>query len=133
MLIGMLSSSSGFSRDTIRYYEKLGLLESADAVRRGNNYKEYSPRALERLNHIGQLKSLGFTLTEIKDLFYLSSVNAKPCKDIPKQLDQKLGVLRQKIAILEGYEEKLSKVRRTCNTECGLSNGLPSCFQAQES
>lgn len=43
MLIGIIAQESGFSRDTIRYYEKIGLLRLPKRARRENNYKEYSP------------------------------------------------------------------------------------------
>lgn len=131
MLIGKLASLSGFSRDTIRYYEKLGLLPLGDN-RRPNNYKDYPPRALERLNHIGQLKDLGFTLAEMKDLFGVLETDASPCEGLPEQLDQKIELLRQKIALLEEYQDKLLKVRQACAPGCGVSNGLPTCFTTEK-
>lgn len=133
MLIGKLASSSGFSRDTIRYYEKLGLLTVGNDHRRQNNYKEYPPQALERLNHIGQLKELGFTLTEMKELFEVLAKESSPCGDLPEQLDQKLELLRRKITLLEDYQEKLVAVRQACDTGCGISDGLPTCFATQKS
>tara|TARA_R110000850_G_scaffold277061_1_gene421963 strand:+ start:6387 stop:6788 length:402 start_codon:yes stop_codon:yes gene_type:complete len=132
MLIGRLASSSGFSRDTIRYYEKLGLLEVRRNDRRANNYKDYPPQALERLEQIDQLKNLGFTLVEIKDLFGVLAQEAGPCTNLPEQLDQKLEMLRRKIALLEDYEEKLIKVRQGCNANCGITEGLPTCFAIQK-
>jgi DNA-binding transcriptional MerR regulator len=132
MLIGRLASSSGFSRDTIRYYEKLGLLELGKNDRRENNYKVYPPQALERLEKIDQLKKLGFTLVEIKGLFGVLEQEAGPCTNLPEQLDQKLKMLRRKIALLEDYEEKLIKVRQGCNANCGITEGLPTCFAIQK-
>lgn len=132
MLIGKLASSSGFSRDTIRYYEKLGLLPLGANTRQSNNYKDYPPRALERLNHIGQLKALGFTLAEMKDLFGMLETEASPCEGLPEQLDQKVELLRQKIALLEEYQNKLLAVRQACAPGCGVSNGLPTCFTSQK-
>ncbi len=101
MLIGKLASLSGFSRDTIRYYEKLGLLKLGNEDRGENNYKNYPPHALERLDHIDQLKSLSFTLTEIKDLLEALEAEAGPCKSLPERLDQKLHLLQQ-WTILQG-------------------------------
>lgn len=128
MLIGKLASSSGFSRDTIRYYEKLGLLTLEKNARRDNNYKDYPPRAVERLHQIGQLKELGFTLGEIKGLLDVLSSQSQPCANLPEQLDKKLDLLRHKISLLEDYKVKLLTVRRACNAECGMSDGLPTCF-----
>lgn len=132
MLIGKLASSSGFSRDTIRYYEKFGLLKLGKENRQENNYRDYPPQALERLEQIDQLKKLGFTLGEIKDLFEVLVTKAGPCRNLPEQLDQKLDLLRQKIALLEDYKEKLIKVRQDCSPDCGIKEGLPTCFSIQK-
>lgn len=131
MLIGKLASSSGFTRDTIRYYEKFGLLTLRSDHRRQNNYKEYPPQALERLNHIGQLKELGFTLTEMKELFEVLATESSPCGNLPEQLDKKLELLRRKISLLEEFRGKLDSVRQACDSGCGISGGLPTCFATQ--
>lgn len=65
MLISELSRKTGLSKDTIRFYEKVGLLE-ATIERRENNYRHYSDEALDRLTFIRRGKTLGFTLSEIK-------------------------------------------------------------------
>lgn len=67
MLIGELSQKTGLSKDTIRYYEKLGLL---DSTRRGteNNYRHYDAEVLSHLQFIKQGKMMGFTLNEIKTI-----------------------------------------------------------------
>lgn len=65
MLIGELSQKTGLSKDTIRFYEKVGLL-NATIERRENNYRHYSDEALDRLVFIRRGKALGFTLSEIK-------------------------------------------------------------------
>lgn len=131
MLIGKLAATSGFSRDAIRYYEKLGLLELDANSRQDNNYRDYPYQTVERLNCIAQLKDLGFTLTEIKDLFRLVASKTAPCTDLPEQLDQKLDLLRKKIAVLEDYQKKLTAVRHACSSQCCATDGLPSCFTPQ--
>lgn len=65
MLISELSQKSGVSKDTIRFYQKVGLLE-ATTSRGENNYRHYGDEAMERLAFIRQGKALGFTLSEIK-------------------------------------------------------------------
>ena len=65
MLVGELSQKTGLSKDTIRFYEKVGLLDAT--INRGeNNYRHYSDEALDRLTFIRRGKALGFTLSEIK-------------------------------------------------------------------
>ena len=66
MLIGELASKTGFSRDTIRYYETLGLIRPD--FRRESRYREYSDTAVSTLRFIRNVKNLGFTLSEIKEM-----------------------------------------------------------------
>ncbi|MEN9518617.1 MAG: hypothetical protein RLZZ381_1205 [Cyanobacteriota bacterium] len=67
MWISVLAERSGLSVDTIRFYEKKGLIDSALVRRQTNNYRDYSEKSLERLALIQQAKRLGFTLTEIQE------------------------------------------------------------------
>ena len=64
MLIGELAQQAGLTPDTIRFYEKKGLLDTRHMVRKDNNYKDYGLAALERLHLICRVKSAGFTLSE---------------------------------------------------------------------
>ncbi|MFN0293524.1 MerR family transcriptional regulator [Pedobacter helvus] len=59
MLIGELVAKTGLSRDTVRFYEKQGLIAVGRKQRRENNYKEYSDEVLERLLTIKRLKNFG--------------------------------------------------------------------------
>ena len=68
MLIGELSAKTGVSTDTIRFYEKEGLLQPDGAARGDNNYRNYTDEAVEKLNFIIRGKKLGFTLKEIKTI-----------------------------------------------------------------
>lgn len=62
-----LARRSGLSVDTIRFYEKKGLIDSELIRRQTNNYRDYSEATLERLMLIKQAKRLGFTLAEIRE------------------------------------------------------------------
>jgi MerR family transcriptional regulator, copper efflux regulator len=68
MLIGELSKQTGLSKDTIRFYEKLGLIAASNHETGTKSYKKYSLETIERLATIVQGKGLGFTLSEIKQL-----------------------------------------------------------------
>ncbi|WP_204140947.1 MerR family transcriptional regulator [Halomicronema sp. CCY15110] len=68
MLIGELSKKTGLSKDTIRFYEKMGLIAASDRRAGTRLYKEYNSETVERLLMIVQGKGLGFTLNEIKQL-----------------------------------------------------------------
>lgn len=133
MLIGTLAAESGFSRDTIRYYEKRGLLPSNELGRHENNYKDYSPKIVERLAQISQLKSLGFSLTEIKSLLSSFDANDLSCSDLPRKLKDKIAMFDKKIELLKQYKSQLEIIDQACDSECGDGSGFPECFHAVES
>lgn len=66
MNIAELERRTGVSRHTLRYYEKEGLL--LEVARRGNNYRNYSEQSVQRVAMMRQLKELGFSLKEIRDI-----------------------------------------------------------------
>lgn len=66
MQIAELEQRTGVNRHTLRYYEKAGLLQ--EVVRRGNNYRDYPQKAVERVAMVRQLKALGFSLGEIREI-----------------------------------------------------------------
>lgn len=66
MLIGELASRTGLTKDTIRFYEKIGLITAGDRQAGTKLYKEFSEEILQQLLLINQAKTLGFTLKEIK-------------------------------------------------------------------
>ena len=68
MLIGELAKKTGLTKDTIRFYEKIGLITTSDRQAGTRSYKEFSEEMLQRLLLINQAKALGFTLNEIKQL-----------------------------------------------------------------
>jgi MerR family transcriptional regulator, copper efflux regulator len=68
MLISELAAKTGVSTDTIRFYEKQGLLQPDGAARGDNNYRNYTDEVIEKLNFIIRGKKLGFTLKEIKTI-----------------------------------------------------------------
>lgn len=68
MRIGELCAKTGLSKETVRYYERQGLLENIPQPNRSNNYKVYSAVDLQRLNMIKHAKMLSFTLAEIAEV-----------------------------------------------------------------
>lgn len=126
MLIGELSKRSGFTRDTIRYYEKLGLVVMSKGQRAGNGYKNYSLETLERLQHIHHLKECGFTLLEVRRLL-IQGDSGSACDDLPAQLVDKILKIDQKMAVLLEYKKSLLQIQARCNGGCGTSQGVPDC------
>ena len=130
MFIGNLSAKSGFSKDTIRFYEKIGLIQSSGYIRQANNYKSYTVHTLNRLNQIQELKSAGFTLAEIIDLLDSFQQASHPCAVLPANLADKLSRINEKIKSLESYRHSIQKIMEACDSECDLLDGLPNCIRS---
>lgn len=128
MLIGKLASESGFSRDTIRYYEKVGLIQCSEFDRQSNNYKNYSDDTLLRLTHIRELKAVGFTLNEITDLLDSFQQVGYPYSGLKAKMSGKNTKLNEKIKSLEGYRRSIQNIIDSCDSNCAIKDGLPNCI-----
>ena len=106
MRIGELARAVGLSVDTIRFYEKRGLLSDALYTRKANNYRDYGDAAVEHLETIARAKELGFTLSEILELGTLWTSGRLSQED-------KLEALEQKLAELEVKKRALTELQRT--------------------
>jgi DNA-binding transcriptional MerR regulator len=118
MLIGELSAKTGFSHDTIRYYEKIGLIRLERRARRINGFKEYPEHLVERLRFIGQAKAMGFTLSELREMFQLKDGRELSCEDMEEWADEKLEQLEERIAELRTAHRKLKDLRESKETNC---------------
>ena len=124
MLIGELSDKSGFTIDTIRFYEKTGLIDTSRIERRSNTYKEYAPAVLQRLLAIRDLKDFGFTLKEIQETIALYEQDPESCfKNVPK-LKAKRMLIDRKINHLLFLHEKLKQLESDCETDCKNCCGI---------
>ena len=114
MLIGELSKKTGLSKDTIRFYEKMGLIVASDRRAGTRIYKEYNPETVERLLMIAQGKGLGFTLNEIKQLLDEWGSGAISKRDQIKIVECKIEEIVEKIRQLDAIKTylvaKLSKL-----------------------
>jgi MerR family copper efflux transcriptional regulator len=119
MLIGELSKRTGFSRDTIRFYEKKGLIELPRKYRRENNYKEYSEQVLNRLLLIRTVKELGFTLNEIEVFFSRWDQEDASCEKLVFTLKDKMTQIDQQILKLQARKQRVTDSLTKCkNNDC---------------
>lgn len=128
MLIGDLVKKTGLSKDTIRYYEKMGLIKVNKKERRENNYKEYSNDILVRLTLVKRLKLLGFTLNEISDVIDILLGETNPCAEILGTVDTKMDLIDQKIKELQEIKARLVAIKKNCNGNCTIDDILPTCI-----
>ena len=104
MRIGELCAKTGLSKETVRYYERQGLLEKIQQPNGSNNYKVYSAVDLQRLNMIKHAKMLGFTLAEISEVLAVWVGDEFTA-------EQKQASLRRKLQQLEEKEAALIELR----------------------
>ncbi len=108
MLIGDIVRKTGLSKDTIRFYEKQGLIKIGKKERRDNNYKEYSETVVNNLQTIKRLKILGFTLNEIRDFLDLAQHNMASCARMSDAMTAKLASIDDKIAELTALRNMIT-------------------------
>lgn len=127
MNIGELSRLGGVSRDTIRYYEKLGLVPDAGR-HHTNDYKLYTNSHLNALRRVLALKALGFTLSEIK-AFDPAAQSPMTCEGLPDRLLAKLTELDHAIATLQRHKAALLAMQSHCHSGACTPGalGLPTC------
>ncbi len=123
MKIGEFSQASQVSTDTIRYYEKIGLLKSSR--RSASGYRLYAPHDLETMRFIRSAQSLGMSLDTIKQLLAIQlNKQAAHCEDVKRFVGEQLKDLDIRIAELETMRSALSKLHDAC---CGGDEDARCC------
>src|SRR5690606_27052751 len=126
MLIGELVERTGLTKDTIRFYEKKGLISLDRESRRENNYKEYSEQVLDKLMLIRKLKDMGFTLNEIDTFFELWRDEDASCKNLKYLIENKIKLIKEQIQKLNELNTKLAKSLTKCNNnDCEFEKIIP--------
>ena len=121
--IGELAKLVQVSQDTLRFYEKHGLL--APSVRSQAGYRLYSQADLERVGFILSAKRVGFTLNEIHDLLGLEvTKDEKSCEDVKRFVDEKLDNLNQRIVEMQHIKKTLKTLSDAC---CGGAEPATRC------
>jgi MerR family mercuric resistance operon transcriptional regulator len=113
LTIGKVARSAGLAIDTVRYYEREGLLNKP--ARTASGYRNYSSDAVARLRFIRQAKELGFTLSEIRDLLSLRVAPGKSCADVKARAEAKIADVEQRIAQLDRMKRALAKLATACS------------------
>ncbi len=106
LLMGEVAKQVGVHRETIRYYERVGLLPPPRRTRSG--YRLYSPEVVDRVRFIRAAQSLGLSLREIRELIGLSCAGRSPCGRVRKLLREKLQALDRRIAELRAFRRELA-------------------------
>ncbi|WP_199099800.1 heavy metal-responsive transcriptional regulator [Dyella sp. ASV21] len=112
MTIGAVAKRAGVAIDTIRYYEREGLLP--EPQRRESGYRTYGESAVRQLRFIRRAKGLGFTLEEIRDLLALSADRHRGVKAVKQRAKARLAAIDERIAELTRVREGLEQLIEAC-------------------
>lgn len=132
--IGQVAQAAGVHIETIRYYERCGLL--ADPGRRESGYRAYPPEIVARVQFIKRGQLLGFTLREIADLLTLRVDHKTTCDQVREQAETKLAEIDEKIADLLHIRGALATLAAACahggpSGECPLLEALQTGIQTE--
>lgn len=127
MKIGDLSARTGTSVETIRFYEREGLLPKP--ARSSGNYRLYQATHAERLAFIRRCRSLDMTLDEVRALLALKDAPMESCEAVNQVLDAHIGHVAERIRQLKALQKQLLALRAGCGqaqdvAHCGILSGL---------
>ena len=127
MRIGELAKATGIEVETLRYYERVGLVQLP--ARQGNGYRAYGQDAVERENFMRHCRTLDMGLGDIKRLLNFTSKPDADCLDVNHLLDEHLARVRTKLKSLRTLEKQLAQLRTQCDAgyraaDCGILQDL---------
>ncbi len=127
LTIGQLAKRSGIGIETVRFYERKGLVE--EPPRTDSGYRQYPEDVVARIRFIRRAKELGFKLKEISELLSLRVDPDTKCADVKKQTELKIADVEEKIRVLQGIMTALKKLAASCvgtgpTSECPILEAL---------
>src|SRR5262249_9977088 len=125
--IGQVARLTGVGVETVRFYERQGLLAAPD--RKASGYRQYGEDALARLRFIRPAKGLGFSLKEIRELIALRVAPDGTCADVKERAAAKIAAIEVKIRDLQKIRKALLRLTASCRgsgslQECSILETL---------
>ncbi len=121
MRIGTLAAACNCPAETIRYYEKIGLLPKP--VRTANGYRSYDDRHQKWLQFVLRSRALGFTQDEVRRLSNIADQSQPVCADVHQLLVEHIVDVRKKLLDLKRMEKALARLKSKCQD--GTLNDCP--------
>lgn len=117
--IGVLAREAGVGLETVRYYERLGLLQQPP--RNSAGYRLFPAEAAGRLRFIRRAQQLGFSLSEIRELLSLRASSTAKSMDVRKRVEAKMSAVDAKIRNLRSLKKDLRKLMNICESRAPVS------------
>ena len=122
MRVGEIANRSGVTVDTVRFYERLGVLPSPE--REPSGYRDYAPETVERIQLTRELQAIGFTLNEVIDALAAHDAGGATCTSERWRLDAVLARVDAKLAELDALRGRILDAREACaRGRCRLTAG----------
>lgn len=127
LTIGQVARQAGVGVETVRFYERKGLLN--EPARRPSGYRQYEEDVVARLRFIRRAKELGFTLNEIKELLSLRLDPSTSCADVKSRAQAKIADIEERIRTLQRMKKALADLTKACSgrgpiSECPILDAL---------
>lgn len=127
MRIKALGEATGVEIETIRFYEKSGLVPKP--TRSENGYRQYDASHLERLSFVRHCRALDMPLADVQKLLTLLDANGTDCSDVDQLVETQLIRVRARLKSMRALEKQLVRLRAQCNgkhraDECGILHEL---------
>src|ERR1700746_3746002 len=126
LTIGQLGQATDTKGETIRYYEKIGLLPAPR--RPAGNYRSYAAEHLQRLGFIRRARELGFTIEDVRELLKLAAHGERPCEQVDQFVARHLETTERKIQALTRLRRELRDTLDSCKggriAECRVIHAL---------
>lgn len=131
MKIGELAARAGCDVQTVRFYEREGLLDAP--ARTDSGYRSYDAKHLDRLNFIRHCRSLDIPLPEVRRLLAFAAAPEQSCGDVNALLDRHIALVAERVRSLQVLQEQLVALRRTCDGDgahpCAILDSFMSAAQ----
>jgi MerR family transcriptional regulator, copper efflux regulator len=113
--IGQVARRAGVGVETVRFYEREGLLE--EPQRRVSGYRQYDEQVVKRLHFIKRAQHLGFSLKEITELLMLRMDAETSCEEVKRHTEAKIAEVERKLVELQRMRQSLLQVAALCTGE----------------
>lgn len=112
LTIGRLGRKAGVNVETVRYYQRIGLIK--EPVKPYSGFRTYSNETVDRIKFIKRAQNLGFSLSEISELLKMGEGQ---CDDVRHRAETKRAQIKAQIRALRALDQTLSKLVTACKTE----------------
>ena len=128
MKIGELAQRAGCDVQTVRFYEREGLLP--EPPRQASGYRQYTDDHVTQLSFIRHCRSLDIPLPEVRQLLGFAANSTESCGEVNRLLDRHIELVRERVEALRTLEKQLVNLRRTCDGDASQPCAILQSFMS---